>query len=46
MNLEAIFILYQYEPYKSNNESYRLVAEKVYKGPYFEVKVSPEYTSL
>ena len=34
MNVEAIFILYQYEPYKSNDELYRLVAERVYKGPH------------
>ena len=46
MNVEAIFILHQYEPYKSNDESYRLVAERVYKGPHFDAKVRLEYISL
>ena len=51
MNVETIFILYQYEPNKSNDESYRLVAEtevgeRVYKGPHFEIKVRLEYISL
>ena len=46
MNVEAIFILYPYEPYKSNDESYRLVAERVYKGPHFEAKVRLEFISL
>ena len=46
MNVEAIFIIHPYEPYKSNDESYRLVAERVYKGPHFEAKVRLEYISL
>ena len=46
MNLEVIFVLYKYEPYKFNDESYQLVAERVYKGPHFEVKVRLEYITL
>ena len=46
MNVEAIFILHPYEPYKSNDESYRLVSERVYKEPHFEAKVKLEYISL
>ena len=46
MNVEAIFIFHQYEPYKSNDESYWLVSKKVHKGPHFETKVTPEYISL
>ena len=38
MNVEAIFTLYQYEPYKSNDESYRLVAERVHKRATFRCK--------
>ena len=45
MNVEAIFILYKYEPYKSN-ELCQLVAERVYRGPHFKVKVKLEYISL
>ena len=46
MNLKAIFILYPYEPYKYNDELYRLIEERVYKRPHFEAKVRLEYISL